>query len=99
MAQDIEVDHLENVFMVCLNLLMYFSCSSQSRHVTCQMFILNRSNLTELDTSASKIFASLNYLMNSRFVNSLSNAISNISAHYDISNTMFEVHFVLKMVQ
>lgn len=56
------------------------------------MFILNRSNLTELDTSASTVFASLNYLMNSRFVNSLSNAISNISAHYDISNTMFEVN-------
>lgn len=54
------------------------------------MFIINRHNLTELDTSASRIFSSLQYLMNSRFVNSISNAISNISAHYDISNDMFE---------
>ena len=54
------------------------------------MFILNRTNLTELDTSASRIFSGLQYLMNSRFVNSISNSISNISAHYDISNEMFE---------
>lgn len=28
--------------------------------------------------------------MNSRFINSISNSLSNISAHYDISNEMFE---------
>ena len=53
------------------------------------MFILNRSNLSELGTSTSRVFAGLQYLMNSRFVNSISNSISNISAHYDISNQMF----------
>jgi len=69
MAQDIEVDNLENIF---------------------KMFILNREHLSELGTSTSRIFTGLQYLMNSRFVNSISNSISNISAHYDISNEMFE---------
>ena len=55
-----------------------------------KMFILNRESLSELGTSASRIFTGLQYLMNSRFVNSISNSISNISAHYDISNDMFE---------
>lgn len=36
------------------------------------------------------MFTALNALINTRFVNSLSNSLSNISAHYDISNRMFE---------
>lgn len=54
------------------------------------MFILNRSNLSEMSMTTSSIFTAINTLMNSRFINSLSNSISNISAHYDISNEMFE---------
>lgn len=53
------------------------------------MFILNRSNLSEMSMTSSSIFSAINSLMNSRFVNSVSNSISNISAHYDISNRMF----------
>jgi cyclopropane-fatty-acyl-phospholipid synthase len=53
------------------------------------MFIHNRSNLDDATTWASSIFSGINFLMNSRFVNSVSNAINNISAHYDISNDMF----------
>ena len=53
------------------------------------MFIQNRSNLDDATTWASSIFSGINFLMNSRFVNSVSNAINNISAHYDISNDMF----------
>jgi cyclopropane-fatty-acyl-phospholipid synthase len=53
------------------------------------MFILNRANLDDATTWASSIFSGINFLMNSRFVNSVSNAINNISAHYDISNDMF----------
>src|SRR5438876_16833 len=33
--------------------------------------------------------STINYVMNSRFANTISNAINNISAHYDISNEMF----------
>lgn len=53
------------------------------------MFILNRSNLSEMSTTTSHLFSALNAAMNSRFINSVSNSISNISAHYDISNRMF----------
>ncbi|KAH9820281.1 Mycolic acid cyclopropane synthetase-domain-containing protein [Melampsora americana] len=55
-----------------------------------KMFIVNRSNLSEMSMATSSIFSAINTLMNSRFINSLSNSISNISAHYDISNEMFE---------
>src|SRR5271156_528570 len=53
------------------------------------MFLLNRANLDDATTWASSIFSGINFLMNSRFVNSVSNSINNISAHYDISNEMF----------
>jgi cyclopropane-fatty-acyl-phospholipid synthase len=53
------------------------------------MFLVNRANLDDATTWASSIFSGINFLMNSRFVNSVSNAINNISAHYDISNDMF----------
>ena len=45
--------------------------------------------IDDATTWASSIFSGINFLMNSRFVNSVSNAINNISAHYDISNDMF----------
>ncbi|EFP78021.1 uncharacterized protein PGTG_03977 [Puccinia graminis f. sp. tritici CRL 75-36-700-3] len=55
-----------------------------------KIFILNRSNLSEMSMITSSLFSTLNSIMNSRFVNSISNTISNISAHYDISNEMFQ---------
>ncbi|MBW0474945.1 hypothetical protein O181_014660 [Austropuccinia psidii MF-1] len=55
-----------------------------------KLFIFNRSSLSELSMINSSLFSTLNLLMNSRFVNSISNSISNISAHYDISNEMFK---------
>ncbi|ORY81413.1 Mycolic acid cyclopropane synthetase-domain-containing protein [Protomyces lactucae-debilis] len=54
-----------------------------------RMFIDNRENLNDATTYASKLFSGINFLMNSRFVNSVKNAINNISAHYDLSNDMF----------
>ena len=53
------------------------------------MFLANRANLDDGTTWVSSIFSGINFMMNSRFVNSVSNAINNISAHYDISNEMF----------
>ncbi|KAI7946689.1 hypothetical protein MJO29_011216 [Puccinia striiformis f. sp. tritici] len=55
-----------------------------------KIFILNRSNLSEMSMITSSLFSTFNTVMNSRFVNSISNTISNISAHYDISNEMFQ---------
>lgn len=54
-----------------------------------KIFILNRSNLSEMSMVTSSLFTTFNSIMNSRFINSISNSISNISAHYDISNEMF----------
>ncbi|CAG8516242.1 5187_t:CDS:2 [Ambispora gerdemannii] len=54
-----------------------------------KLFVANRSHLDELNTGPTYIFNGINYLMNTQFVNSVSNAINNISAHYDISNGMF----------
>ncbi|KAI8460116.1 cyclopropane-fatty-acyl-phospholipid synthase [Phakopsora pachyrhizi] len=54
-----------------------------------KLFILNRSNLSEMSMITSSIFSTINSIINSRFINSISNSISNISAHYDISNEMF----------
>ncbi|KAI5481275.1 hypothetical protein MNV49_004897 [Pseudohyphozyma bogoriensis] len=56
-----------------------------------KIFILNRANLGELSTGfANTLFNAFNAVINTKFVNSLSNSISNISAHYDLSNRMFE---------
>ncbi|CAG8448853.1 5130_t:CDS:2 [Funneliformis caledonium] len=54
-----------------------------------KIFVANRSHLDDLSTVPSYIFNTINYVMNSRFANTISNAINNISAHYDISNEMF----------
>ncbi|CAB4380415.1 unnamed protein product [Rhizophagus irregularis] len=54
-----------------------------------KIFVANRSHLDELTTVPSYVFSSINYVMNLRFANTISNAINNISAHYDISNEMF----------
>ncbi|CAG8629734.1 16226_t:CDS:2, partial [Cetraspora pellucida] len=54
-----------------------------------KIFVANRPHLDDLSSVPSYIFNAINYIMNSRFANTISNAINNISAHYDISNEMF----------
>ncbi|KAG9088211.1 hypothetical protein FRC06_002181 [Ceratobasidium sp. 370] len=52
-----------------------------------QIFLLNRENLAEMQSSiASLLFTFPQRLTSTRFLNTLSNSRSNISAHYDISN-------------
>ncbi|KAH8825250.1 CFS1-like protein [Flagelloscypha sp. PMI_526] len=53
------------------------------------MFLLNRENISNLDSRVSWLFNIPQRLTSSRFLCSLSNSRSNISAHYDISNKMF----------
>ncbi|CEL52062.1 cyclopropane-fatty-acyl-phospholipid synthase [Rhizoctonia solani AG-1 IB] len=56
-----------------------------------KIFLLNRENLVEMkSTIASLLFTLPQRLTSIRFLNTLSNSRSNISAHYDISNQMFE---------
>ncbi|SGY84757.1 BQ5605_C009g05718 [Microbotryum silenes-dioicae] len=94
MNGDIEVDDLDALFKVSSNPHLShfcFSIANCNLIENPQLFIINRSSLNELSTGfAGKIFSTFNAIVNSRFANSLSNAISNISAHYDISNRMFE---------
>ncbi|KAJ3830653.1 cyclopropane-fatty-acyl-phospholipid synthase [Lentinula raphanica] len=54
-----------------------------------QMFLDNRSRLSNLDSSLSYLFTLPQRLTSYRFLNTISNSRSNISAHYDISNEMF----------
>ncbi|KAF7299608.1 hypothetical protein HMN09_00966200 [Mycena chlorophos] len=53
------------------------------------IFLANRSRLSNLDSKASYLFTLPQRLTSYRFLNTLSNSRSNISAHYDISNEMF----------
>ncbi|QPH04606.1 hypothetical protein C2857_001750 [Epichloe festucae Fl1] len=52
-----------------------------------QLFIINRERMHNGTTLVSGIFRYVSYL--ARSTNTLSNALLNISAHYDISNDMF----------
>ena len=52
-----------------------------------QIFILNRSQLSNATTWTSSISSAVTGLL--RRTNTLSNALLNVSAHYDISNEMF----------
>jgi cyclopropane-fatty-acyl-phospholipid synthase len=47
------------------------------------------SNITGVSTIPSKLFTLITSLTNSRFANTISNSLSNIQAHYDLSNGMF----------
>ncbi|CCA73014.1 related to cyclopropane-fatty-acyl-phospholipid synthase [Serendipita indica DSM 11827] len=55
------------------------------------LFLLNKQALSSLNTRLSSLLSLPQHLLtNQRFLNTLTNARSNISAHYDISNKMFE---------
>ncbi|KAF6744463.1 cyclopropane-fatty-acyl-phospholipid synthase [Ephemerocybe angulata] len=54
-----------------------------------KIFLMNKSRLERLDSKFSYLFTLPQKLTSYRFLNTLSNSRSNISAHYDISNEMF----------
>ncbi|KIM24907.1 hypothetical protein M408DRAFT_316976 [Serendipita vermifera MAFF 305830] len=54
-----------------------------------QIFIKNRKSLADMSTSLSWLASLPQTLTQYRFLNTISNSRSNISAHYDISNQMF----------
>lgn len=75
----------------CLLPGMKHSCPfrwSAHPHVSSQqIFILNRSRLSNATTLASSLTSTITGL--ARSTNTLSNSLLNVSAHYDISNAMF----------
>ncbi|GFZ43188.1 hypothetical protein JCM24511_00907 [Saitozyma sp. JCM 24511] len=50
---------------------------------------LESSHISGVSTIPSRLFSLITSLTNSRFANTISNSISNIRAHYDLSNGMF----------
>ncbi|KAF8610373.1 CFS1-like protein [Ceratobasidium sp. AG-I] len=87
MYGDVECDDLVTLFKASL------CCFPPRRHshFSLQIFLLNRENLAEMQSPvASLLFSIPQRLTSIRFLNTLSNSRSNISAHYDISNQMFE---------
>jgi len=55
-----------------------------------KVFIRNKDKLEPFDSTSSYLFSLPQKITSYRFLNTLSNSRSNISAHYDISNEMFE---------
>ncbi|KAK0464494.1 CFS1-like protein [Desarmillaria tabescens] len=53
------------------------------------IFLDNRDNLSNMNSKASYLFTLPQKITSYRFLNTISNSRSNISAHYDISNDMF----------
>lgn len=53
------------------------------------MFLENREKLANLDSRLSYLFTLPQKITSYRFLNTIGNSRSNISAHYDISNEMF----------
>ena len=54
-----------------------------------KIFLENQKNLASFDSTASWLFSLPQRLSSFRFLNSLGNARSNISSHYDLSDDMF----------
>ncbi|PPQ86315.1 hypothetical protein CVT25_005616 [Psilocybe cyanescens] len=54
-----------------------------------QIFLENRENLSNMDSRISFLFTLPQKITSYRFLNTIGNSRSNISAHYDISNDMF----------
>ena len=54
------------------------------------MFLKNKENFASLNSTLSWLFSLPQRLTSFRFLNSLGNARSNISAHYDLSDDMFK---------
>jgi len=56
-----------------------------------QLFMYNKDSIGSLTSTASYLLSIPSRLTTSyRFLNTITNSRSNISAHYDISNTMFQ---------
>ncbi|KNE57078.1 hypothetical protein AMAG_02832 [Allomyces macrogynus ATCC 38327] len=62
------------------------------------LMVLNKPYLDDTSTLVSVLTNSLDYLMHTRLANTLKNSLNNISAHYDLSNDMFEAFLDERMM-
>jgi cyclopropane-fatty-acyl-phospholipid synthase len=69
---------------------MYGEISCDDLMSLFKLFIYNKDAIAGLNSAASYLFSIPSRLTSTRFINTISNSRSNISAHYDISNAMFE---------
>ncbi|KAJ6525285.1 CFS1-like protein [Mycena vulgaris] len=84
MYGDVECDDLVSLFNASAVFL-----SRTSIDLSFQIFLDNRQKLSNLSSTASYLFTLPQKLTSYRFLNTIGNSRSNISAHYDISNEMF----------
>lgn len=85
MYGDVECDDLVSLFRVS------FSYIVTILHISFdpQIFLDNREDLSNLNSRLSYLFTLPQKITSYRFLNTIGNSRSNISAHYDISNEMF----------
>ena len=91
MYGEVECDDLIELFKVSQTLAQVNKTRLTDSLPKKQIFLHNRSSLVGLENSlTSYVFSLPQKLTSYRFLNNISNSRSNISAHYDISNEMFE---------
>jgi cyclopropane-fatty-acyl-phospholipid synthase len=89
MFGDFVCEDLVSTFLVSI-LIPLFARFTEAILQCDQVFIQNKENLTSLNSTMSWLFSLPQRLTSFRFLNSLGNARSNISAHYDLSDDMFK---------
>ncbi len=88
MYGEVECNDLISLFQVrVFNRRGY--CSLTPLYLFLQLFLNNRESLDNMGSRLSFLFALPRKITSFRFLNSIGNSRSNISAHYDISNMMF----------
>jgi cyclopropane-fatty-acyl-phospholipid synthase len=93
MYGEVECDDLVALFRVSIEVRV----GDTSVNPKFQIFLVNRPYISDMNSVISPVFSLMSRLVQTRFINTISNSKSNISAHYDISNTMFEGVCLLHM--
>jgi hypothetical protein len=88
MFGDIICEDLISMFLVSTLSNLLFSILANQHHG--QVFLENEKNLTSLNSTLSWLFSIPQRLTSFRFLNSLGNARFNVSAHYDLSDSVFK---------
>ncbi|KAJ7813882.1 Mycolic acid cyclopropane synthetase-domain-containing protein [Mycena olivaceomarginata] len=101
MVQEVEVkktqSNITSFFNIPYDLLYCTSSAPCSPSAVIQILIANRDVLTAgTDTMLASMLAKGRFLTSSKFVGSLANSRENISAHYDLGNTMFSAFLRLQ---